>query len=132
MKRSGLLCLFLLTLSGCAVMPSTEDTVRKLSAERWQALFDEDYKKAWEYLGPGFRKRVSLTAYTLRFLGKTRWKDAEVKQVKCEESGQRCVVSIKAAYHYMGNELFPAYDDTALIDEVWVLIDGHWWHVPRK
>lgn len=132
MKKIGLLCLILLGLNGCTATPPTpEETVRKLSGERWQALFDGDYKKAWEYLGPGFRKRVPLTAYTLRFLGKTEWKSAQVNKVVCEDE-ERCVVSVEASYHYVGNEMFPAYDDVAIIDEVWIQMDGHWWHIPRK
>ena len=132
MKKVGLLCLFVLGLSGCTTEPPTpEETVTRLSAERWQALFDGDYKKAWEYLGPGFRKRVPLEAYTLRFIGKTQWKNAQMEKVVCEDD-QHCVVTVIADYHYVGNEMFPAYDDNALIDEVWIQMDGQWWHIPRK
>ena len=128
MKKLGLVVVCLVALAGCSVGP--EQKVRELAEARWQAMIEADYKKAWDYLAPGFRKRVPLEAYTLRFAGKTKWTSAKVEQVVCEE--ERCEVVVNTDYRYLGNAVFPAHDGKQEIKEVWIKVDGHWWHMPRK
>jgi len=129
-NRFGLLIAFLFGLLGCTESQRPEDVVHQLSEARWQAMMEADYKKAWDYLAPGFRKRVPLDAYTLRFAGKTRWTGARIVKVACEDV--RCEVDVDADYHYVGNASFAAHDGQQDIKEVWIQTDGHWWHMPRK
>ena len=45
-----------LWLAGCASLQpkTTEDVVRQRAEERWAALIDAQFPKAWQYTQPGF------------------------------------------------------------------------------
>jgi len=108
---------------------SAEQAVRARSEARWQAMMAEDYEKAYGYLAPGYRSRVSLESYRGRFVGKTRWTGINIQGVECKDDV--CEVSVGGSFQFLGAPPVPPFEGENEMKEKWVLSDGEWWHVPR-
>ena len=129
---------FMLVTSGFLVacdpmgetVQSPQALVKARVEARWQAMVAGEYDKAYEFLSPGFRSRVSPEEFRGRFEGRTEWTGVDIQGVDCEE--EICVASVLARFRFLGAPPFPPYDGEAAEKENWIISDGEWWHVPRK
>ena len=99
---------------------------------RWDALLSDDLAGAYEYLSPGFRSSVSSLQYQRSLLLKrVSWAGARYIESECAET--ICKVSISLDYALYG--ALPgvkSFEGTQVIEESWLLIDGHWYLIPEK
>lgn len=118
-------------VAGYLVWQSTitvEDRVGKRAVERWHALMAGDFKKAYGYLGPGYRSATPYPVYEARLKsGLVEWKKTELKSVKCEP--ELCTVELDLAYRPTVKN-FDTYQLQNRLTEKWVKVDNQWWHVP--
>ncbi len=117
------LCLLFL-LHGGAATPQEE--VGKRALERWQALIQRDFEKAYGFLSPAYRSAVSLESYKSRISERIRWTEATLKGVSCEEA--RCEVTLEVGYRYVSKPF--DYEGRKTVKERWIHSQGGWWYVP--
>ncbi|MCL1960274.1 MAG: hypothetical protein FWG56_00500 [Desulfovibrionaceae bacterium] len=124
---AALLAAAALGLAGCAaLMPKTpEQVVRERAEQRWAALIDGDFDKAWTYTQPGYRAVVKQRDYHKRFGGAGQWMGVQIHDVTCE--AERCKVRIRLTTKvmipsFMGKEV------SGYMDESWVRDEGQWWY----
>ncbi|QBQ53532.1 hypothetical protein [Nitrosococcus wardiae] len=117
----------LLGLSGCSSPPPEEEVGRRAS-ERWQALIQGDFNRAYEYLSPGYRAVNSFDLYRARIGQAVQWKEATLKNVSCADKA--CEVTVNIRYRY-ANPRVGNYEGERPIKEKWTEVDGEWWFLPE-
>lgn len=115
-------------LVGCEKPEAPEDQVSRKAKERWQALIEQDFTKAYGYLSPAYRGAVSTEAYKGQFGGLVEWKKAGINSVDCTD--QACDVVVRLDYRYVraGAE----YEASRILDEKWIEVEGEWWYFQKK
>ena len=133
MQRRCAAWVLALGMAGCAstgtdsppaATAEPEKLVADLAMARWDALIKRDFSRAYGYLSPGTRDRVTQEKYAERIRGGT-WKKASVDSVTCKQD--QCNVKVALEYSYRDMQSI----ETRL-DENWLLQEGKWWFVPRK
>jgi hypothetical protein len=118
-------------IAGYLVWQSTitvEERVGERAVERWHALIAGDFKKAYSYLGPGYRSATPYAVYEAKLKsGTVEWKKIELKAVKCEP--ELCTVDLSLDYRPTVKG-FEAYQLQNRLTEKWVKVGNQWWHVP--
>ncbi|MBI3343686.1 MAG: hypothetical protein HY028_02255 [Gammaproteobacteria bacterium] len=105
-----------------------EERVGERAVERWHALMAGDFKKAYGYLGPGYRSATPYAAYEAKLKsGLVEWKKAELKSVKCQP--ELCTVELGLDYRPMVKG-FEEYQMKNGVTEKWVKVDSQWWYIP--
>ena len=126
-RRIGTLTLALsaLALSGCAAFaPATpEQQVHQRATERWKALKASQWDKAYAFVTPSFRATMTEERYRERFVGVPKWKNAEVRSVKCEPEKCIAVVRIEALYGARAGLETLSTD----VPETWLQEEGQWY-----
>jgi len=108
-----------------------QEQVRARAAERWSALVDRQFDKAYEYLTPGERQAVDAQSYAVRMAtsaGTTEWVKADVRDVACET--EICQVQVGLTYIYRGSiSAMQGQEMQDVLQEKWILVNGAWWYV---
>ena len=120
-------------MSACATTGGGDGqpvSVEDRAQARWAHLLANETTEAYNYLSPGYRSSVSLTAYQNQLAQKkVGWTGASVLDSECSEIS--CKVRIMLNYRLVG--AVPGvqqYEGKQLITESWVNSDGQWWHIP--
>lgn len=98
---------------------------------RWKALIERDWKKAYEFETPAFRKNYSFNKFRSRFGSAVVWKEINLKKVTMTGEKKE-IAQVKLVLDYLflepggGEMLLPSP-----IDERWLLEDGQWWYVAK-
>lgn len=123
--------LVVVAVGGYVLWQSTitvEERVGNRAVERWHALMAGDFKKAYGYLGPGYRSAVPLAAYEAKLTAaQVIWKKVNLKAVKCEQ--ELCTVDLGLDYRPKVKG-FEAYQLQNNLTEKWVKVGNQWWYVP--
>ena len=123
--------LIVATVGGYALWQSTitvEERVGQRAVERWHALMAGDFKKAYSYLGPGYRSATPYTIYEARLRSVVvEWKQVDIKLVKCQP--ELCSVDVDVDYRPTVKD-FKTYQLQSRLNEKWVKVDNQWWYVP--
>ncbi|MBI5640428.1 MAG: hypothetical protein HZA17_08385 [Nitrospirae bacterium] len=130
-----LVILSLIIFSGCAKKEAVkslqdEEVLKQRVMSYWNHKISREFDKAYSYEDPVFRKKSSLTIYLKQYdnpaMTYTRFEvqdiklnDAEHAEVKIKTDVRLKVPGAKAFEH-----------DTELT-ELWVRVDGEWYHVPK-
>ena len=123
----------ILGVSACAVMqPKTdEDRVLARAEQRQVALLKHDFKTAYQYMSPGYRKLNSLEQFTSSHVGVYGWKSSNVKNASCEDDV--CKVNVAIEYDaglMMGTPRKSSAEKFLVVrvnQETWFNLDGKWW-----
>lgn len=115
--------LVMLMASGCTSISSKppEEQVLTRAQARVDALMAGDYKKAYNFVSPGYKSTHSLRRYKARYLGAGDWTYGKVSNVSCEDELCNVGVSIKYKSVHVKHEL------PTRLNEKWILVDGTWW-----
>lgn len=115
-----------LALAGCATTAQApEDLVTQRVEQRWDALMQNDFERAWTYTQPGYKAIVAQRDYHKRFGGGGRWKGVQIHDVQCQP--ERCLVKLRLTSTVMVPP-FRGKDLVGHITETWVREDGQWWY----
>lgn len=117
----------LMGLSGCG-SPLPEEEAGRRALERWQALIQGDFEKAYGYLSPGYREVTSFTIYRSHIGEAVRWKDATLEGISCADTV--CDVTITVNYQYTAPPV-GEYKGEKFLKEKWVRVDDKWWFLPK-
>lgn len=130
----------LLLLTACATStvdsgaPGSDpsNSVEARAMARWDALLGGDLQAAYGYLTPGYRSSVDSLSYQRSILlKKVRWTGAEFVEAVCEEA--TCNVRISLDFTVSGAVPgVKSFEDSQVVDESWLLVDGTWYFVPVK
>lgn len=103
----------------------------KRAVARWEALIERDWKKAYEFETPAFRKNYSFNKFRSRFGSAVVWKEIKLKKVTIT-GDKKEIAQVKLVLDYLflepggGEMLLPSP-----IDERWLLEAGQWWYVAK-
>lgn len=134
LKRNPLRWLALLALtlvvSGCATLGqvTAEKQLAERAQQRWQALIEGNFDRAYEFETPGYRAVYSKKVFQNRFGGSVRWHSAEVREVSID--GDRAQVRMLIGYQTLTPQ-GETIDGERPIWERWQLVDGEWWYSER-
>ena len=151
--RIFVICVVFLTLGGCnaseqqnkneVVDTATPDNevlesaLRKRVLGRWDALLEQDFDGAYQYMSPAYRKLYTPESFASRFGSVVAWESVEFASVQISENRAKAVLEIH--YHLMipGADGIRLGEDVGLIskqiDEDWIWLDNKWWFVePAK
>lgn len=133
--RKYVMCLSLaLGLSGCAGFPgqngeaAASKAVAKRAEARMAALQDLDFKKAYEYMSPGYRQVKDLKRFRVEFGGAANIVSFKVLEPECEPEVCRVVVTRVFKVPLGGRRVGKLMDMETSIQQVWVKTDGRWWY----
>ena len=119
----------LVSIAGCAsgvdgaLKPET--AVAQMASQRWQALVEGDYAKAYAYAAPSYRKINSLELFRGGKQGAAvKWLAAKVLHVDCEAT--KCTVAIELESKLMTPIRIKGSLKSGL-EETWIQEDGQWW-----
>ncbi len=121
-----------LGVSACAVIqPKTdEERVFSLAEKRQAALLEYDFKKAYQYMSPGYRQLNNLEQFTSNYAGVYNWTSSDVLSASCEEDVCKVNVKVFVDMGLMRNTgatgaekfLIPRVNR-----ETWFKINNKWW-----
>lgn len=131
MKKTLTLSAMALALAACQGNLTFEERVE----DRWAAIIDKDYERAFEYFSPGYKANESVESFQLRREKANINFDyikAKFASKKCESSA--CEVKIKLTYTIdMKRNNMPKIENIeTTITEQWVEIDSQWFLVPDE
>lgn len=121
---------FAIAFAGCApaVNAPPDKIVAELANERWVALIDGDYAKAYEFTAPSFRAVVDLKTYQKKFAGGgVVWSGAKTSKVACE--ADKCNVTVDVTGTALAGTT--RLTRTVPVSEVWVLEKNRWWQFDK-
>lgn len=130
--RSALVFVPFLVLIGCAGVGGSHGDPKQVltqrAGERWAALIDGDFAKAYAFETPAYRQATPLRLYSSRFGSALRWDKAEVIEVIPDPAGETAVVRVMISYTTMdpGGGVLRSERP---VDENWVKTGGDWWHI---
>lgn len=131
MKKVALMALVAGGLVGC---DNSSKAIEDRVVERWQAVIDSDYEKAYEYFTPAYQKNESLDAFKLRTEQaklNVSWKNAKFDSKACEEAV--CQVKVKVTYMYQfPQKSMGSVEAETTINENWINKGGNWYFLPKN
>lgn len=127
----------LLLIGTAILLTSCEDQEKNKLDNRvidfWNFKIDKDYKKAYNFLSPGWKSTESQESYAQRIeQSVVTWIDVKLKKKMCSKPGL-CQVGLEVTYEYMfrGATTQKMTIPTMLVEN-WMLIDNIWYNVPIK
>ncbi len=118
-------CITLLLIS-CSKEVTVKPEIR--AVERWTALINEDWAKAYSFQTPNYRKTYTLKAYRNSFGRAVSWQSIELISSK-PVSDTITDVKLKLEISFAeggANLIIPSF-----LNERWQLIDNQWWYVKK-
>ena len=117
-------------LSACT--EPSEQLFRQAAPQRWQALLQSDFKRAYEYYGRDYQKIMPLENFEKSIKGIGLWKNAEVVDAHCQ--GDRCLVDINITVAMKMSGVPDPVESSGVVQEVWMK-DAGWlseWRYVKK
>lgn len=98
--------------------------------ERWQALSDRDYGKAWEYSTPIYRSVFPNDLYVLQFSYAVDRELTEVEVTHYDAAAAVASVTARVMSKPLKQTLTASASMGAvpvIVKERWILVDDEWW-----
>lgn len=103
-----------------------EAQLKQRVEERWAAVIKRDFKTAYEYETPEFKKGHSAEQYAGQFGSAIEWRLATVKSIGYDRPDEAdVVIAIDYSFNLPGGDQ-PART-TGNVHETWLFADGQWW-----
>jgi len=99
----------------------------------WHAKINKDYKTAYQFLSPGWRKNEDELSYIRRLqVSKVKWTGVKLSQKKCTQS-DACQVTIIIDYEYqMKGSFSKNMKMSTELKENWIMKNNIWFNVPLE
>lgn len=122
---------FSLLLTGC--IDHEKNKLDNRAQQFWDYKINKEFKEAYEYLSPGWRKTDTLEAFKQRMLiSKANWKEAKMVKKECSQP-DLCVVTMSIKYEYKfhtsGSQKMQIESS---VKETWILKDNIWFNLPLQ
>jgi hypothetical protein len=103
-----------------------EQRLKQRAQQRWDAIIDRDFSKAYEYETPKFRAENSPKEYRAKYGGPVTHHVATVKDVRYDAPHEAVVkIMLEASFPLGGEQVrttVPVYDR-------WTYLEGEWWRL---
>lgn len=122
-----------LTLTACQRQETSDDIDRK-AVERWQAVIDGDYKKAYDYLAPSHRQLENINSYESRMATarlSIDWQEVEFVKKDCQELTCEVTINMTYVYKFPKRSMGETKGKTT-IKENWIKSDNTWYLLPDE
>ena len=118
-------------LAACTAVVSTESRIEERAMARWDTLLSGNLADAYQFLSPGIRSSVSSLDYQRSILSQqVQWTSADYIESDCED--KTCNVKISLGFRvFSALPGVKSFEDTDIVNESWILVDGEWYFVPR-
>ncbi|MCX7544077.1 hypothetical protein [Marinicella gelatinilytica] len=120
-----------LVLSACNREETTDDIDQK-AVDRWQALIDGDFEKAYEYLAPSYAQLETLNSYSLRMSSlriNLEWKSIKFNKKECSDDA--CEVLLELTYEYsFPKSSMGKIESIKMVKENWLKSEDKWFFMP--
>ena len=115
-----------LTLISCS---KTIEKPEDRAIDRWQALIDKNWEKAYSFESPGFRKSYNLEQFRSQFGSAVTWKSIKLVKTEAKENVAKITVELMSIFSEpgSGDMLLPS-----MFSEKWLFIDDQWWHIKNN
>ena len=130
-KQMTMALVVLLIMTACS--DAEKNKLDNRAADYWKYKIGKDFKKAYQFLTPGWRKTDSEAAFTQRMvISKVKWLDSKVNKKECSKP-DLCIVTMNITYEYQfkssGSQKIEA---SSKIKETWILKENIWYHLPLQ
>jgi hypothetical protein len=120
-------------VGGCASMGVSKDSspevkqavVGKRAEERWQALIQRDFDRAYGYFSPASREVIRIGDFSQR-MSQFPYRTVKVDKVECE--AELCTVRLTLTYDFPRMNM---KDVPTPLEESWLIQGGQAWLVYR-
>lgn len=123
---TSLLIILALGLTSCTKKEPVKPGVR--ATERWQALIEKDWNKAYSYESPSYRKNYKVDDFRSSFGQAVSWKSINHDSTTLINK-TLADVNLVLLFNYSGGNT--VIDIPSNILERWQLVDGTWWHIKK-
>ncbi|MBN9425506.1 MAG: hypothetical protein J0H09_03265 [Burkholderiales bacterium] len=108
------------------------ERIGQRAIERYQAMIGLDFRKAYGYITPAYREKMSYENHLRARPPLAKYLDAKLLKVDCV-SNEACDVDIEFTTDAVkGIKGAVPWKVTRVITERWVLVDGQWWYYLRR
>lgn len=113
--------------------PALNEVIAERAQSRWDALIAGEWEKAYGLLAPGYRSTTPFPIWRGQFGQATTWKSASIRDILCNEDGDRCQVDLILQYVVSLPQMgIRNQARTRPLRETWLLVDEEWWHFPQR
>ena len=134
-KSRGLaMALLLALLTGCVSTGELTEIQRSelelRVRERWQALEDRDFEKAWDYTSPNYRAIFSKQLYAKKFSYAVEWELTGVEIVNYDSDAAVASVVVRVMSKPTKQTSSASVAIGAIptsLRERWIFAQGQWW-----
>ena len=122
-------------LGACSTMTETSSTQQDLlvdrATQRWEALVERDWSKAYTFTSPAYRELFSEALYVRKFSYMVEWELTSVEFLNYDAPA--AVASVAVGVMSRPTKLTSVASRAigsvpTRIVENWVLVDGEWWY----
>jgi len=104
-----------------------ERRLRERAQERWNAIVERDFAKAYEYETPEYRRAHTAERYAAQFGRAVKWHMATVGSVRYDSpQDAEVTVAVETSFPLGAGQ---SARTTVDVKDKWRLIDGEWWRV---
>lgn len=134
--RLYILLIFVVFAHGCASfkgsgLESDASVLHERAEERWEALLNKDWEKAYSFELPEYRKTHDLSKYKRRYGSSIQWKHVTIKSVDIQEDQKTADVSGELTYQFVAPGAGGGMVETMTsIKERWLKKESEWWFIP--
>ena len=107
----------------------TSSKLEDRAIERWNALINKDWEKAYSYETPNFRKTYNIEEYKTNFGSAITWKS--IKFLSKKQVNDK-VTDVKVELTILFNDSGSKMLIPSIFDARWLYSDNNWWHVLKK
>ena len=134
--RLSFLLIFIVFAQGCASfkgggLGSDASVLQERAEERWEALLNKDWEKAYSFELPEYRSTHDLSKFKRRYGSSIQWKHVNIKSVDLQEDQKTADVSGELTYEFIAPGAGGGMvETTAPFKERWLKKESEWWFVP--
>lgn len=130
------LCFQLVSCGGSdAGQVGDEVSLKNRVDTRWKSVMSHDYKKAYAYFSPEYRRLHSFDSFLSRVGNNVDWITVNIKDVHINGSYAKVQVGVKYSLKLPGSAGISFGADIGqigkILEEDWVWRSGQWWYVDR-
>lgn len=108
---------------------TTVITAEKRAGTRWTALINGDWKSAYSFATPSYRKNYTVENFRNKFGGAVTWKTVRIiSSTKISET----IIDVQVELTYLFTDSGMTMELPSKFVERWTLVDNQWWHTSQE
>jgi hypothetical protein len=130
-KTISLICVTLVWMTAC--VDKEKNKLDNRVIDFWNAKINKDFKKAYQFLSPGWKMNEDEKSYIQRMAAsKIKWLNVDINDKKCREE-DLCQISLTIEYEYQFRGAFSEKIKVPTnLEENWIMEDNTWYFVPEE